>query len=255
MDITEVRVKLMNDKSEKLQAFCSITISNDFVVRDLKIIEGTSGPFVAMPSRKLTDRCPKCGYKNHLRANHCSDCGTRLRQNRGNMDDKGRTKLHADIAHPINSQCREELQKIVLAAYHEELARSRQEGYVPPKYDDFDQLSTDTDKVEVAGGVESGESPPELRKDPELSADTDKVEVAGGVEPRESPPEPRKDLEVERTVERAVERAPEPAEPQPEPQEEKLDAALDSELDSPLGDRRDSKMDKENDDFGAGIFT
>ncbi len=231
MDITEVRVKLMNDKSEKLQAFCSITVSNDFVVRDLKIIEGTSGPFVAMPSRKLTDRCPKCGYKNHLRANHCSDCGTRLRQNRGNMDDKGRTKLHADIAHPINSQCREELQKIVLAAYHEELARSRQEGYVPPKYDDFDQLSTDTDKVEVAGGVE----------------------------PRESPPEPRKDLKVERTVERvverAVERAPEPAEPQPEPQEEKLDAALDSELDSPLGDRRDSKMDKENDDFGAGIFT
>ncbi len=234
MDITEVRVKLMNDKSEKLQAFCSITVSDDFVVRDLKIIEGTSGPFVAMPSRKLTDRCPKCGYKNHLRANHCSDCGARLRQNRGNRDDKGRTKLHADIAHPINSQCREELQKIVLAAYHEELARSRQDGYVPPKYDDFDQLS----------------------------ADTDKVEVARGAEPVESPPQPRKDLEVERTVERVVERAvertpepPKPAEPQPEPQEEKLDAALDSELDSPLDHQRGSKMDKENDDFGAGIFT
>ncbi len=226
MDITEVRVKLMNDKSEKLQAFCSITVSDDFVVRDLKIIEGTSGPFVAMPSRKLTDRCPKCGYKNHLRGNYCSDCGARLRQNRGNRDDKGRTKLHADIAHPINSQCREELQKIVLAAYREELGRSRQEGYVPPKYDDFDQLS----------------------------ADTDKVEVARGAEPKESPPEPRKDLEVERTVERTPE-PPKPAEPQPEPQEEKLDAALDSELDSPLDHQRGSKMDKENDDFGAGIFT
>jgi len=251
VDITEVRVKLMSDKSEKLQAFCSVTISNDFVVRDLKVIEGTSGPFVAMPSRKLTDRCPKCGYKNHLRGNYCSDCGARLRQNRGNRDDKGRTKLHADIAHPINSQCREELQKIVLAAYQEELGRSRQEGYVPPKYDDFDQLSADTDKVEVAGGVEPRESPPEPRKDLELSADTDKVEVTGGVELRESPPAPRKDLEVER----AVERTPEPAEPQPEPQEEKLDAALDAELDSPLDHQRDSKADKENDDFGAGIFT
>ena len=66
MEITEVRVKLMEEPGERLQAFCSITLDDAFVVRDLKIIEGATGPFVAMPSRKLTVRCPQCGYKNHL---------------------------------------------------------------------------------------------------------------------------------------------------------------------------------------------
>ena len=67
MEITEVRVKLMEEPGERLQAFCSITFDDAFVVRDLKIIEGTTGPFVAMPSRKLTAHCPQCGCKNHLR--------------------------------------------------------------------------------------------------------------------------------------------------------------------------------------------
>ena len=58
MVITEVRIKLMEDNNERLQAFCSVTFDDAFVVRDLKIIEGTKGSFVAMPSRKLTDRCP-----------------------------------------------------------------------------------------------------------------------------------------------------------------------------------------------------
>ena len=57
MEITEVRIKLMEDNNERLQAFCSVTFDDAFVVRDLKIIEGTKGSFVAMPSRKLTDRC------------------------------------------------------------------------------------------------------------------------------------------------------------------------------------------------------
>ena len=61
MVITEVRIKLMedNNENERLQAFCSVTFDDAFVVRDLKIIEGTKGSFVAMPSRKLTDRCPQ----------------------------------------------------------------------------------------------------------------------------------------------------------------------------------------------------
>ena len=61
MQITEVRVKLMPDKGERLQAFCSVTFDDAFVVRDIKIIDGANGCFVAMPSRKLTDRCSKCG--------------------------------------------------------------------------------------------------------------------------------------------------------------------------------------------------
>ena len=68
MEITEVRVKLMEDTDDRLQGFCSITFDDCFVVRDLKIIEGTNGPFVAMPSRKLTAHCPKCGCKNHMRS-------------------------------------------------------------------------------------------------------------------------------------------------------------------------------------------
>src|SRR3972149_4404393 len=80
MVITEVRVKLVNRPNDKLRAFCSITLDNALVVRDLKIIEGAKGPFVAMPSRKLTDRCPKCGGENHIMAKYCNDCGCKLEE-------------------------------------------------------------------------------------------------------------------------------------------------------------------------------
>ena len=80
MEITEVRVKLMEDGSDRLKAFCSITFDDCFVIRDLKIIEGTNGPFVAMPSRKLTSHCPECGCKNHLRADFCNQCGLSCRK-------------------------------------------------------------------------------------------------------------------------------------------------------------------------------
>ena len=83
---------------------------NAFVVRDLKIIEGVKGYFVAMPSRKLTDRCGGCGSKNHLRARFCNQCGNKLDEDRATRDADGRAKLHADIAHPINSGCREVIQ-------------------------------------------------------------------------------------------------------------------------------------------------
>jgi stage V sporulation protein G len=135
--ITEVRIKLMEDNNERLQAFCSVTFDDAFVVRDLKIIEGTKGSFVAMPSRKLTDRCGQCGCKNHLRARYCNQCGHKLNEDRASRDADGRAKLHADIAHPINSACREVIQTAVLRAYHEEKERSKQPGYVC-SYDDYD---------------------------------------------------------------------------------------------------------------------
>ena len=104
MVITEVRIKLCEENNERLLAFCSVTFDNAFVVRDLKIIEGTKGMFVAMPSRKLTDRCYKCGCKNHLRARFCNSCGGKLDEHRAMRDTDGRAKLHADIAHPIHSR-------------------------------------------------------------------------------------------------------------------------------------------------------
>jgi stage V sporulation protein G len=137
VQITEVRVKLMEEPGERLQAFCSITFDDAFVIRDLKIIEGATGPFVAMPSRKLTSHCPQCGCKNHLRAAYCNQCGARLREQATAKDDEGRSKLYADIAHPINSPCREMIQQRVIQAFGDEKARSKLPGYVP-SYDDFD---------------------------------------------------------------------------------------------------------------------
>jgi stage V sporulation protein G len=135
MEITEVRIKLMEDSDDRLQGFCSITFDNCFVVRDLKIIEGTSGPFVAMPSRKLTTHCHHCGAKNHLKAGYCNQCGARQREAPPIRDAEGRAKLYADIAHPINSSCREMIQKRVISEYRTELERSQQPGYVS-RYDD-----------------------------------------------------------------------------------------------------------------------
>jgi len=131
VEITEVRIKLILNRNDKLRAFCSVTLENAFVIRDLKIIEGAKGPFVAMPSRKLTDRCARCGMKNHLRAKFCNDCGSRLSPDRAPSDGDGRAKLHADIAHPINASTRDVLHKKVIAGYHEEIEKSKQPGYHP----------------------------------------------------------------------------------------------------------------------------
>ena len=136
MEISEVRVKLVGGSSDRLRAFCSVTFDGEFVVRDLKIIDGATGPFVAMPSRKLADRCPKCSGKNHLRARFCNSCGASLREDRVPKDRNGRSKLHADVAHPINSACRERIQARVIEAYEEEVALSKTPGYVPTDLDD-----------------------------------------------------------------------------------------------------------------------
>ena len=87
MNITEVRISLRDDA--KLKAFASITLDNCFVVRGLKIIEGKSGTFIAMPSRKRKD---------------------------GEFQ---------DIAHPINNEARAIMERVILKAYREEMERSK----------------------------------------------------------------------------------------------------------------------------------
>src|ERR1700761_8163881 len=157
----------MEDNSgsnERLQAFCSITFDDMFVIRDLKIIEGAKGFFVAMPSRKLTDRCGHCGTKNHLRSRFCSQCGCRLDENRAIRDADGRAKLHADIAHPINSMCREKIQGAVLASYADELERSKMPGYVS-RYDDL-AGEADAPFEAVGPGSAAAATDPPLRRGP-----------------------------------------------------------------------------------------
>ncbi len=150
MQITEVRIKLMDDPHERLMAFCSVTLDGCFVVRDLKLIQGRTRPFVAMPSRKLTDRCPRCHMKNHLRAAFCNQCGARLNDDRASKDDEGRAKLYADVAHPINSCCRDAIQKEVVRAYERERVLANQPGYVCT-YDDYgEDRFADLDEYEYA---------------------------------------------------------------------------------------------------------
>ncbi len=85
MQITDVRVRKVT-KEGKLKAVVSITMDDEFVVHDIKVIEGEKGLFIAMPSKKATDG------------------------------------EYRDIAHPINSATRERIQTMILEQYEEALA-------------------------------------------------------------------------------------------------------------------------------------
>ncbi len=99
-----------------------------------------------MPSRKLTAHCPKCGCKNHLRAAFCNQCGLRLKDDLAVKDQDGRAKLYADIAHPINSACREMIQQRVIAEFRTEQQRAQEPDYVS-RYDDFYECDKDRSAV------------------------------------------------------------------------------------------------------------
>ena len=87
MNITEVRIKLMEKSDDRLRAFCSITFDDCFVIRDLKIIEGTTGPFVAMPSRPKSD---------------------------GSFQ---------DTVHPINQETRKRMESHILNVFYDSMSR------------------------------------------------------------------------------------------------------------------------------------
>ncbi len=89
MKITDVRIRKIA-KEGKMKAIVSITLDDEFVVHDIKVIEGEKGLFIAMPSRKTT------------------------------------TGEYKDIAHPINSQTREQIQDIILKEYQQALTEEDQ---------------------------------------------------------------------------------------------------------------------------------
>jgi stage V sporulation protein G len=121
MEITEVKVILKEGPDKKLKAYATITIDNSFVVRNVKIISGNKGLFVAMPSRKMREACPKCHYKNAIRSKFCNQCGASLPMyNPRETSPDARQSEHRDIAHPITLECREYIQKKVLEAYEVE---------------------------------------------------------------------------------------------------------------------------------------
>ncbi|MGE4357631.1 MAG: septation protein SpoVG family protein [Candidatus Omnitrophota bacterium] len=126
MEITEVRILLKNREkaNRRLKAYATVTFDNVFVVRNIKVIEGKQGLFVAMPSRKIQFLCPKCGHNNAIHSRFCNQCGQPLESqqpvssNRAPFD---RQAEHRDIAHPITQEFREYLQKKVLEAYEKEI--------------------------------------------------------------------------------------------------------------------------------------
>lgn len=149
MQLSEIRISLCPPHSGRLKAFCSLTFDNTFVIRDVKLIDGNDGLFLAMPARKLCDKCKRCGEKNHLRARFCNGCGLRLDENRYMRNSQphnggARLKLHADIAHPINAECRQKIEQQVLVAFREELEKSKLPGYQPIRLDDdFEDIHHD----------------------------------------------------------------------------------------------------------------
>ncbi|MDD4939576.1 MAG: SpoVG family protein [Candidatus Omnitrophica bacterium] len=124
MEITEVRVFLKDSPDKKLKAYVTVTFDNAFVVRNIKVIEGTSGFFIAMPSRKIKQPCPKCGFKNELRSKYCNQCAGALAPVAPSAGPESGAQLeHKDIAHPITQSFREYLQKRILEAFEQEKTR------------------------------------------------------------------------------------------------------------------------------------
>ena len=126
MEITEVRIFSRETADRKLKAYATITFDNVFVVRNLRVIEGSNGLFVAMPSRRMKESCSKCGAKNDLRSKFCNQCGAALHAPTAGSPETLRETHggeHKDIAHPITQKFREYLQKKVLDAYEQERRR------------------------------------------------------------------------------------------------------------------------------------
>lgn len=120
MEITETKILLKDSPDKKLKAYASVTFDNAFVVRNIKVIQGKTGLFIAMPSRKIKQPCPKCGFKNEARSKYCNQCGSALPV--ASMPLTATATIneqsgHKDIAHPITQSFREYLQKKVLDAF------------------------------------------------------------------------------------------------------------------------------------------
>ena len=127
MEITEIRIFPKEGQDKKLKGYATVTFDNCFVVRNIKIIQGLNGFFVAMPSRKSKFPCLKCHFKNDVGSKFCSHCAavlpsTTQAHTHADEDEHSDAKAeHRDIAHPITQAFREYLQKAILDAFTKEV--------------------------------------------------------------------------------------------------------------------------------------
>ncbi len=129
MEITEVKVFLKDSPDKKLRAYATVTFDNVFVVRNIKVIEGSSGLFIAMPSKKIKQPCIKCNFKNEARSKYCNQCGSQLPLSDRPLTAESVVNIqaeHKDIAHPITQSFREYLQKMVLEAFAQEKVKGNE---------------------------------------------------------------------------------------------------------------------------------
>ena len=122
MQITEIRIFSKEGQDKKLKAYATVTFDNAFVVRNIKVIQGSNALFIAMPSRKMKYACPKCNFKNEVGSKFCNQCGATLPLT-SHADDEENSDAkveHRDIAHPITQQFRDYLQKEILGAFAKE---------------------------------------------------------------------------------------------------------------------------------------
>ena len=123
MEITEIRVRPMEKREGRLRAYVTLTFDNEFVIRDVKVIDGKTGLFVAMPSRRMREKCTECGFENEIRSKFCSRCGKEMPPVSPDSNAAPKSE-HRDLAHPITARCREYIQEKVLEAYRTEISRS-----------------------------------------------------------------------------------------------------------------------------------
>ena len=124
MEITEIRVFPKEGQDKKLKAYITVTFDDVFVVRNIKVIQGSSGLFIAMPSRKMKNPCLKCNFKNEVGSKFCNHCGAQCQTE---IDPKSLEQAkaeHRDIAHPITQQFREHLQEKIQEAYNKEAVQT-----------------------------------------------------------------------------------------------------------------------------------
>lgn len=131
MNITDISIKLSDEaigaieenrdplKETGLLAYCTMVVDSEFVINDMKVINGYKGVFIAMPNRKITIRL-KCGHKNPIDVNYCSNCGKKTNLNSSGDDDDA-TRKYVDIAHPISASCRQLIHNKIMEAFEKEL--------------------------------------------------------------------------------------------------------------------------------------
>ena len=116
--ITDVKISLNSDERGKLKAIATMTLDNVFVVKDIKVIDGKRGLFVAMPCSQVTEKCPRCRVKNPINSRYCTNCGKAFPNNK-KISFNSRREDYRDIAHPICKDCRDYIESVILGAYKE----------------------------------------------------------------------------------------------------------------------------------------